>query len=214
VQKGQHACIHFISDRKGDSLATAAAPSGPHPTPPPAAPPPPSLRCRRRRRRTISPPRRHRGLRVTRRHCRCVAVVFVRRRAALRCGCLRAASRGGGLRAALRGVGRLHAASRGGCLCAASRGGHLGGVVFTRRRAAVVFVRRCVGAWRSSSRARGLSSRGRCLHVPSRRGRCLRVAVGVVVGAVVGLAPGEVSACPPATARARDGATQHGSGAN
>jgi hypothetical protein len=144
------------------------------------------------------------SFRVTRRHCQCVAVVFVRRRAALR---------GGGLRAALRGVGRLHAASRGGRLCAASRGGHLGGVVFTRHRAAVVFMRRCVGAWWSSSHAWGLSSRGRHLHVPS-RGRCLRVAVGVVVGAVVGLAPGEVSACPPATARARDGVTLRGSGAN
>jgi hypothetical protein len=125
--------------------------------------------------------------------------------ATLRGGGLRAASHGGGLRAALRGVGRLHAASHDGCLCAASHGSHLGGVVFTRCRAAVVFVRRCVGVWQSSSHAQGLSSRGRCLHMPS-RGCCLHVAVGFVVGAVVGLAPGEVSVCPPATARARDGA--------
>jgi hypothetical protein len=123
---------------------------------------------------------------------------------ALRGGGLRAALRGGGLRAALCGVSRLHAASHNGCLCAPSRGGHLGGVVFTQRRAAVVFVWRCVGAWWSSSYARGLLSRGRCL--------C--VAVGVVVGAVVGLAPGEVSACPAATAHARDGAMLCGSGAN
>jgi hypothetical protein len=119
----------------------------------------------------------------------------VQRRTALHGGGLHAALHGGGLRVALCYVGRLHAASRGGRLCAALRGGYLGGVVFMQRCTAVIFVRHCVGAWRLSSRARGLLS---C-------GHCLCVAVGVVVGAVVGLAPGEVSACPPATACVRDG---------
>jgi hypothetical protein len=158
--------LYGPSDRKGDSLATAAAPSGPHPTSPPAAPPSPSLCCRRRCRRAMSPPRRHWGLRITRWHCRCMAVVFVQRCMAVAL-CLRMA-----VVFVLRCVVVVFA-----WRCVVS-------VVFMRHRTTVVFVRRCVAViWvvSSSCSVGRLSSlcgivwaRGGRLHV---LGGCCRVAI-------------------------------------